>query len=123
MIMRRITIPEFHAELRAQGVSTREQLAFKCPMCGTIQSAQSLINARAGESFDKVEKYLGFSCVGRFTNAGPHKKSATPGRGCDWTLGGLLGLHSLEVIDDDGKAHPRFEIASPSEAKALQDAL
>lgn len=119
--MKTMTLPEFHAALKAQGVPAREDLAFKCVMCGTIQSGRSLIKAGAGKTFDDVEKFLGFSCVGRFTNAGPHKKSTAPGRGCDWTLGGLFALHCFEVIDDDGGHHPRFEIATPQEAKALAE--
>lgn len=118
--MRTITVEQFHAELRAQGVSGSERLAFKCPVCATVQSAADLIAAGAGADFDAVEKYLGYSCVGRFTNAGPFRKSKgdVPGRGCDWTLGGLFRLHTLEVTTPDGKAHARFEPASPAEAQA-----
>ncbi|PWJ88430.1 hypothetical protein C8D77_111153 [Mesorhizobium loti] len=117
--MKTMTIPEFHAALKEQGVEAREDLAFKCPLCGTIQSARSLIGAGAGKTMDEVERFLAFSCVGRFNNAGPHKKGAPAGKGCDWTLGGFFRLHCLEIIDEDGKAHPRFEIASPAEAVEL----
>lgn len=117
---RQITIEELHAELKAQGVSAREHYAFRCVVCGTIQSGASLIRAGVGKNFDEVEKCLGFSCVGRFTNAGPHKKSAAPGRGCDWTLGGLFTIHKLEILTPDGKAHALFELATPEEAQALE---
>lgn len=118
--MRILTIEQFHSELRNQGVNSREDLAFKCPMCGTVQSARDLIAAGAGKTMDEVERYLAFSCVGRFTDAGPHKKGTPPGRGCDWTLGGFLGIHKLTVIDEEGKTHPRFEPASPEEAREHQ---
>lgn len=113
-----ITIAEFRARLKAQGVPGLVDLAFKCPMCGTVQSGQSLICAGAGTSFEDVEKYLGFSCVGRFTGA-LSPRSAPDGKPCDWTLGGPLSLHKLEVVDENGELHPRFEIASPEEAQAL----
>ncbi|KFH24300.1 hypothetical protein IB61_11625 [Brucella abortus LMN2] len=65
-----------------------------------------------------LKKYLGFSCVGRFTGA-PSPRSTPDGKPCDWTLGGLLSLHKLEIVDENGELHPRFEIASPEEAQAL----
>lgn len=117
---RRIKVAQFHEELKAQGVSGREHLALKCPVCGTVQSGASLIRAGAGTTMDEVERFLGFSCVGRFTDAGPHRKDTPPGRGCDWTLGGLFKVHELEVEMPDGTVHPSFEPATPDEAQALE---
>lgn len=117
--MKRLTVQQFHAEIRAQGATDRRDIAFKCPICQTIQSSRDLIAAGAGEDMDAVEKFLGFSCVGRFTNAGEHKRGAPAGNGCNWTLGGLFQLHKLEVVTDDGKVHPRFELASVEETTAL----
>ena len=71
--MRKITLEQFHSELRGQGVP-KEHLAFKCPMCGTILSAFDLVKAGAGKDFDEVEKYLGFSCIGRWTHHKPPPK-------------------------------------------------
>jgi hypothetical protein len=116
-IRQTITLQEFHAALMAQGVP-KVHLALRCPMCGTIQSAVDLIRAGAGATFDDVDKYLGFSCVGRFTEAGPWKKGEEPGRGCDWTLGGLFHFHKLEVVTPDGKQHPHFEPVSRDESQA-----
>lgn len=116
--MRTLTIDQFLAELHAQGVA-HKHFAFRCPACGTIQSAASLIAATAGATFQEVEKFLGFSCVGRFTGIGSHQKHVPAGFGCDWTLGGLFQIHHLEVVDAAGMRHPRFEIASPEEARAL----
>jgi len=115
--MKTLTLAEFHAEVRAQDVPLH-QVAVICPMCGTIQCASDLIAAGVGATFDEVEPHLGFSCIGRFTNAGPHRPGTPPGNGCDWTLGGLFQLHRLEVIAEDGKAHPRFELATPEQARA-----
>lgn len=115
--MRQTTLDEFQAELKAQGVTSHEHYAFVCPMCGTIQSAKDLIAAGAGENFEAVERLVGFSCVGRWTGAeGPRK--APDGKPCNWTLGGLLTLHTLEVVTPDGKTHPHFELATPEQAQA-----
>ena len=117
-LTRTITLDQYHAELMAQGVPSRDDIALVCPMCGTVQSAKDLIEAGAGDSFEGVEKYLGFSCVGRWTGAGSPRK-APDGRPCNWTLGGLFTLHKLAVMTPDGKSHPRFEPASPAQAMAL----
>jgi hypothetical protein len=110
-----VSVEEFHALLRGQGVPM-EHIAFKCPMCDTIQSPFDLIKAGAGSDFSGVEYALGYCCVGRWT----HRKGppSVPGSqvGCDWTLGGLLRTHKLNVVDADGLSHPRFEVCTPEEA-------
>lgn len=111
-----MSLEEFQAAILAQGVP-QEHVALICPRCGTVQSARDLIAAGAGADFDAVERYLGFSCVGRFTGA-PGARKKPDGKPCDWTLGGLFRLHKLEVVTPDGKAHPRFELATPEQAKA-----
>lgn len=114
--MKTQTLEEHHAEMRGQGVPM-EHIAMICPACGTIQSAHDLIAAGAGKDIAEIEKYLGFSCVGRWTHhKSPPKKKGTQD-GCNWTLGGLLGIHALSVITPDGKKHPRFELATPDQAK------
>lgn len=115
--MNTMTIEEFHAALNAQGVPLIH-CAFRCPMCKTVQSAFDLLEVGAAKSMDEVEKYLAFSCIGRFTNAGPHRKWSPSGKGCDWTLGGLFKIHTFEVVTEDGERHPRFELATPEEAQA-----
>jgi hypothetical protein len=94
-----MTLEEFHAAIKEQGRDRIEDVTFKCPRCGTLQSAQDLIDAGVGKTIDDVEKYLAFSCIGRFTEM----------KGCNWTLGGLFKLHELEVVTPDGERHPRFE--------------
>lgn len=115
--MERIDTAELHRRMKEQGVSAREHIAFKCPICSTVQSMASLL--RAGVPAERVENYIGFSCEGRFTGAGPHKPGSDT-RGCDWTLGGLFSLHTLEVMLPDGKAQPSFALATPDEAKELE---
>lgn len=116
--MRTLSIDEFHQELAAQKAPTIRDLAFVCPMCGTVQSANTLIAAGAGKTFDDVERYLAFSCVGRFLNAQPPRKKPD-GKPCNWTLGGLFKTHTLQVVDRDGNLNPRFEIASRQQAEEL----
>lgn len=113
-----ITLDQFHEQMRAQGVPL-VHIAFKCPMCGTVQSAYSLIQVGAGKSMDEVDKYMAFSCIGRWTGAGPHTPGTAPGGGCDWTLGGLFRIHKTEVVFPNGHRRPLFELATPEEARAL----
>ena len=119
--MKRVSQTELHDEMRAQGVPF-EHVAFTCPVCGTVQSATSLIRAGAGATVDDVEKYVAFSCVGRWTNAGPHDRFRPPGRGCDWTLGGLFRIHKLEVLYPNGDVRACFEFATAEQARALMGA-
>lgn len=114
--IRQMPLEDFKAALLAQGVD-REDYAFKCPVCRTVQSAADLIAAGAGKDFSEVERYLGFACLGRFTGAGAARKQPD-GNPCDWTLGGLLRLNTFEVVTPDGKGHPHFEPASAEEAQA-----
>lgn len=108
---RRITIKEFHEVLAEQDVDRREDLEFICPKCGTTQTAQDLIDAGAGENFEDVATKIAFSCVGRYDEEVD----------CDWTLGGLLQIHELEVIAEDGTPVPRFLPANTEDLPAEID--
>ena len=112
-----VTLETFHAAIAAQGVP-REHWAVRCPICGTVQSIQDLIDAGAGADYNAVRHFFAFSCVGRWTGAGQHRRGWPPGRGCAWTLGGLLPIHTYEVVLPNGEVHPLFEPASPAEARA-----
>ena len=92
-----MTLKEFRDIVRSQNVAI-EDVTFRCPKCNTLQSANDLIKAGAGENFGEVEEYLAFSCVGRFNSE----------KGCDWTLGGLFKIHELEVVTPNGEKHPYF---------------
>lgn len=117
--MKTMSLQEFQDALRAQGVDSHEEFAFVCPMCETVQNGRDLIAVGAGETFDEIEKHLAFSCVGRWTNAGPPRKTKNDGKACNWTLGGLFTVHKLEVVTPDGEKHPRFELATPEQAQEL----
>ncbi len=122
-----IPLAEAHARMKAQAVSSQKHYAFKCPICGTVQSMMSLV--KAGAKPDTAHEYIAFSCEGRFSGAGPtasekdrsaKAKARRQLRGCDWTLGGLFQLHKLEISYPDGKQRPSFEIVSGEEARALE---
>ena len=100
--MKTVTLAEFQTAIKSQEKERIEDATFRCPRCHTLQSAQDLIEAGAGDNMGEVEKYLAFSCVGRWDK----------NKGCDWTLGGLLQLHDYEVVTPDGEHHPRFEPVS-----------
>ncbi|WP_337058180.1 VVA0879 family protein [Pseudomonas sp. USHLN015] len=119
--MKTVTLDEYRSALKAQGVP-REHMAWRCPMCSTVQSAADLIAAGVGDKFEAVELYLAFNCVGRYTGAGSPSEMKGQGKGCNWTLGGLFRMHELEVVTEDGKRYPQFEPASPEEALAHMQA-
>ncbi|SIT43755.1 conserved hypothetical protein [Paraburkholderia piptadeniae] len=112
-----MTLAEFHAAIKAQNVTSHEDIAFVCPMCKTVQSARDLMKVGAGADFDKVEKYLGFACFGRWIDAGS-PRNESDGKPCNWSLGGLFRTHKLEVVTPDGEHHPRFELATAEQAAA-----
>lgn len=126
-MVERITVEQARERFREQGVSSERHIAFLCPICGTVQSMASLV--AAGAKPESVERYVGFSCEGRFSGAGPWPRPTDKSpkavtrratRGCDWTLGGLFSLHKLEVTTADGKVQPSFEIARPADAQSLE---
>ena len=120
--MQTMTIPEFHAAIKAQGVGSTDHAALVCPICKTVQSMASL--KHAGATPEQAEKFIGFSCEGRLTGAGPWPNNPSAKRkkvrGCDWSLGGLFKLHNLEVVDEEGTKHPRFELATKDQAQSLK---
>ncbi|MDD2826965.1 MAG: hypothetical protein PHF52_08625 [Sulfurospirillaceae bacterium] len=91
----------FYEEWEKQGEQLfgedKRNWKFVCPMCGTAQSFNDLLHA--GVSEDDAQGYIAFSCIGRFNNKE---------KGCDWSLGGLLRIHKLE-IKVEGKNRPTFE--------------
>ena len=106
MERRKITEDECVALLNAQGVPP-DHWAFRCPKCGHIQSVASLMCH--GLSYEEASARAYYACEGRFT----------PATGCDWTLGGLFQIHTLEVVTPGGRSLPCFEPAAPEEAQAL----
>lgn len=117
-----LKVDELHAQMKAQGVSAREHISFVCVVCSTVQSMALLRRFGCTDP----EHVIGFSCVGRYSGAGPFRKGKKPDParpGCDWTLGGLFRLHKLEIETPDSKRHPSFELATPEQAQALEAEL
>lgn len=118
MSREKITHAEFLERLEKQGVESKHY-AFVCPICKTVQSPA--VFDRIGVARDTIYKYVGFSCIGRFTKAGPaFMQDPAKQVGCDWTLGGLLQLHELEVETENGELHMHFQPATPDQAQALK---
>ncbi|EGL9421656.1 hypothetical protein IMA78_004185, partial [Salmonella enterica] len=67
--MKTLTQEQYWALLYSQKVE-RQDYAVICPMCGTVQSGRLFFLSAAAPDFDGVFRYLGFSCVGRFTGKG-----------------------------------------------------
>lgn len=77
-----------------------KKVNFICVRCKQKQCVNDFLNA--GISKEVTEGQIGFSCIGR----------SVEGIGCDWSLGGLFSIHTLEIESDDGKIHPSFELES-----------
>lgn len=71
-----MSLDEFDAAIKAQGVG-RNHWAFVCPMCKTVQSINDFL-ATGAIDFPKAQKYLGFSCIGRFTAGLAPRPTAFP---------------------------------------------
>ena len=78
----------------------RKQWKFRCPKCDTKQNFNDFVKFTELTP-DDITKYIAFSCIGRFTDK----------MGCNWTLGGLFQMHTLEITDPEGNNHPMFEFA------------
>lgn len=87
-------------ELKRRFGNDAKQWKFVCPACGQIQSIQNFIDNK----IEKPEGKVYSSCIGRWVK----------GRGCDWTLGGLLKINKLTVIYN-GNPTPVFEMAPMTE--------
>jgi hypothetical protein len=97
--MKTMKLEDFKAEARKRFGPDNKKWKFQCPHCKTAQSAEDLV--AAGVSKDDINKYVGFSCIGRFTKD----------KGCDWTLGGLFQIHEIEIEIADGTKHVSFDLA------------
>lgn len=64
---------------------------FVCPKCKTKQTINDFVE-KTDVPLEDIPGYIAFSCIGRFNEY----------IGCDWTLGGLLQIHELEIELDDG---------------------
>ncbi|EDU6781537.1 hypothetical protein CJG67_001244 [Salmonella enterica subsp. enterica serovar Gaminara] len=114
--MKTLTHEQYLALLYSQNVE-RQDYAVICPMCGTVQSARLLIQAGVAPDFGEAVRYLGFSCVGRFTGKSSPSDEKGKNHGCNWTLGGLLQCHVMVPEDPTGVKRPVFEPATPEQAR------
>ena len=97
-----MTLEDFLKEASKRFGSDARKWKFKCPHCETIQSAEDFaLLDEFKDTKEDIDSYVGFSCIGRFGSP----------KGCNWTLGGLFQIHRLEIVTEDGKKHPRFELA------------
>jgi len=111
-----MTLADYVVEGEKRFGSDKKDWKFVCSSCGTVQGFHDFV--RIGVKKSEIANYLGFSCIGRFTEG----ETGTEGKiGCDWTLGGLFQVHTLEVIDDSGKKHPRFEFAEPEKTDEVKE--
>lgn len=113
--MKTMTRDEFLEEAKRRFGPKARYWKFVCPACGTVQSIQQLLDA--GVTKEKIDGVIGFSCIGRFTGQGDAGIAAKNrgekwDKGCNWTLGGLLRIHQLEVLIE-GTARPTFQLAEP----------
>ena len=105
---RRISHQEWTDEGKRRFGDDFRKWRFKCAQCGGVQTIDDFIEAKVANPGD----YVYFSCIGRWVDD----------RGCDWTLGGLLHIHTLEVETTDGKIIMCFEFADKvSDVQALKD--
>jgi len=88
---------------------------FVCPMCNKVQSVQDFLNLKERMDEDTIRGHIGFSCIGTFNGRGTeilfNDNNEKSKHGCNYTLGGLFQIHTIEIKDNDGKTHPRFELA------------
>jgi hypothetical protein len=92
---RQISLDEWKAEAVEKFGEKVKDWVFECASCHETQTLKDFVDAEV-ENPDTV---FYFSCIGRWVE----------GRGCDWTLGGLLQIHTTEVISEDGHKVPVFE--------------
>lgn len=115
--MKTYTQAEWHQRMRDQGVAELTDVAFVCVACGTVQSMRDFV--ACGRTAEQAQTQIGFSCVGRWTNAGPPPAQPIEGntKGCNWSLGGLFSIHTVEVVLEDGNTHPAFDLATTEQAQ------
>jgi len=85
---REISLDEWKAEGVEKFGEVVADWVFECPACHETQTMRDFVDAEV----KNPDTVFYFSCIGRWAE----------GRGCDWTLGGLLQIHKTEVIAPDG---------------------
>lgn len=83
---------------------------FQCPACGHVQCAREV--RERNPDAKNLSDWIYFSCEGRHTR----------GVGCDWTLGGLFQIHTLEVQGEGKKPTPVMRFAHERADELLAEA-
>ena len=96
-----LSYDEWHArgtELFGDDVATWRVV---CPSCGHVQCMKDYQEQVPHLTEEQILKYLGFSCIGRFTK--PEADSLTGEAPCNYAGGGLFGLNPQPVKMPDGE--------------------
>ena len=107
---RTVSRAEWQAEAETRFGSDPLDWRFRCVRCGHVQTGRQLVE-RYGLTPGAAMARAYFSCEGRI--------SGHYGPGCDWSLGGLFQIHTVEVVTEDGESVPSFEFAEPEPARAV----
>lgn len=114
---RQIPESEFVSEAKKRFGEDPRHWKVVCPMCRTAQSpADLLATGKFVPGSGEVNKVFGYSCIGRFTGQRDEGIIARHAgqlwdKGCNWTLGGLLQCHEVEIVREDGTTYPHFDLA------------
>ena len=79
----------------------KDDWIFECPSCKHKQSVNSVIEHNPELKKEDVRKWIYFNCEGRTNEE----------NGCDWTLGGLFQIHTLEILWEDNSKSKVFNFA------------
>lgn len=110
MERRSCTLDEYIKEAFKRFGADKMLWAWKCPLCGFVQTAAMYKAAKAPESA------IAFSCVGRWID-GSRKAFGGSGPGpCDYAGGGLFAVNPVVVVHPDGHTTDLFELATLEEA-------
>jgi hypothetical protein len=94
-----MTLEEWQAEAKRRFGSDPLAWRFVCPSCGHVASVADYKAAGAPEGA------VGFSCVGRWTNAKREAFSKSKRKGpCNYAGGGLFRLNPVRVTKPDGES-------------------
>lgn len=109
MTRHQIDVEDFR-RIATETFGAPDQWRFRCPQCGHVQSIASVKEHDTEPNRDNFT-WITFSCEGRFV----------PGFGCNWTLGGLFKIHTVEVRWA-GQMIPSFEFDDDEANAAVAEA-
>ena len=89
---------------------------FKCANCGHVQCAEDF--KKLGMTSEEISGVVHFSCIGRWMK-GTQGTLGNKKQPCDYTLGGLLPLNTIQVKRDDD-IFKVFEFADDFDYKSIE---